>query len=142
MGAMEPDRSDRDPLWQDFLLDAGVSPDKNPVELFGSPIVDRIFVGTNSWHWRRIAWPALTATGIFLSGLCLNSLLVSGSTLLTLFTGSVGLLCFMGAWHLWNDHRILPASTLHALATDPEQHRWLNRLHDYLERLIKGDVEA
>lgn len=139
---MEPHRPDRVSLWQDFLLDAGVSPDRNPVELFGSPIVERIFVGTNSWHWRRLAWPALVAVGILLAALCLHALLVAANMLLALFSGAVGLLLFMGAWHLWNDHRVLPASALHALATDPEQHRWLNRLHDYLERLTKGEVEV
>ena len=133
---------ERHSLWQGFLLDAGTSPDRNPVELFGSPIVDRIFVGTNSWHWRRLAWPALVAVGILLAGLCLHTLWRSENALLAWFSGSLGLLCLMGAWHLWNDHRVLPASTLHALATDPEQHRWLDRLHGYLARVIKGEVEV
>ena len=137
---MAPERPDRVSLWQDFLLDAGVSPDRNPVELFGSSIVDRIFVGTNSWHWRRLAWPALVAVGILSAGLCLHTLWRSENALLSWFSGSLGLLCLMGAWHLWNDHRVLPASTLHAHATDPEQHRWLDRLHGYLGRVIKGEV--
>ena len=142
---MEGDRPqgvERRSLWQGFLLDAGASPDRNPVELFGSPIVDRIFVGTSSWHWRRLAWPALVGVGILLSGLCLHTWWSSENALLVWFSGSIGLLCLMGASHLWNDHRVLPASTLHALATDPEQHRWLDRLHGYLARVIKGEVEV
>lgn len=142
---MEGDRQrgvERRSLWQGFLLDAGASPDRNPVELLGSPIVDRIFVGTNSWHWRRLAWPALVAVGILLFGLCLNTWWSSENILLALFSGALSLLCLVGAWHLWNDHRILPASTLHPLATNPEQHRWLDRLHGYLARVIKGEVEV
>ena len=138
----QPQDVERRSLWQGFLLDAGASSDRNPVELFGSPIVDRIFVGTNSWHWRRLAWPALVAFGILLSGLCLNTWRSSDNILLALFSGALGLLCLMGAWHLWNDHRVLPASTPHALATDPEQHRWLDRLHGYLARVIRGEVEV
>ena len=142
MHGEQPEDAERHSLWQGFLLDAGASPDLNPVELFGSPIVDRIFVGTNSWHWRRLAWPALVAVGILLSGLCVNASLSSENALLAWFSGSLGLLCLMGAWHLWNDHRILRASTLHALATDPGQHRWLDRLHGYLERIVNGEVEV
>ena len=72
MDGDQPQGVERRSLWQGFLLDAGVSPDRNPVELFGSPIVDRIFVGTNSWHWRRLAWPALVAVGILLAGLTVD----------------------------------------------------------------------
>ena len=73
---------ERRSLWQGFLLDAGASPDRNPVELFGSPIVTRIFVGTNSWHWRRLAWPALVAFGILLAGL--GGAALAGMTALSL----------------------------------------------------------
>lgn len=142
MDGDQPQGVERRSLWQGFLLDAGASPDRNPVELFGSPIVDRIFVGTNSWHWRRLAWPALVAVGILLAGLGLHTLWRSENALLAWFSGSIGLLCLMGSWHHWNDHRVLSASTLHALATDPEQHRWLDRLHGYLARVIKGEVEV
>ena len=142
MDGDQPQGVERRSLWRGFLLDAGANPDRNPVELFGSPIVDRIFVGTNSWHWRRLAWPALVAFGILLAGLCLHTLWRSENALLAWFSGSLGLLCLMGAWHLWNDHRVLSASTLHALATDPEQHRWLDRLHGYLARVINGELEV
>ena len=132
---------ERPSLWQGFLLDAGVSPDKNPVELFGRSVVERIFVGTSSWHWRRLAWPALVAIGVLLFGLCLHAWWSSEDILLALFCAALGLLCLVGARQLRSDLRVLPASTLHALAKD-EQHRWLDRLHAYLARVIKGDVKV
>ncbi len=132
---------ERRSLWQGFLLDVGVSPDRNPVELFGRAVVDRIFVGTNSWHWRRLAWPALVAIGILLFGLCLHAWWTSENILIALFCAALGLLCLVGARQLWNDLRVLPANTLHALAKH-EQHRWLDRLHGYLARVIKGEVKV
>jgi hypothetical protein len=129
-------------LWQDFLLESDTSPDRHPVALFGKPVVDRIFAGSSSWHWRQLAWPSLIGLSVSLAFLSWFALRSPDSTMLGWCSGAVAVVSLVGAFHLWNDHRSLPIGELHLLATTEEQHAWLDRLDSYQKRIGTGEKKV
>lgn len=139
MDGAQLDGVERRSLWQDFLLDAGTSPDQHPAPLFGKKVVDRIFESAGTWHWRKFAWSALSVTALWL-GLVSWNAWQAGGTLLALSSSAFAMLAATGAFHLWSIHHRLTLSDLHLLAETPEQSRWLDRLENYLKRIVDGTV--
>lgn len=125
-------------LWQHFMIRHGELPDRHPVELFGEAVVNRIFAGAEDWHWRRLARPALVGLACCMAALGWFSSRTPDGMLLTNFSGAIALLAVMGAIHLARDHRELSALTLQFCAKTEQEHRWLDRLDDYLRDLRNG----
>lgn len=125
-------------LWQHFMIRHGELSDRHPVELFGEAVVNRIFAGAEDWHWRRLARPALVGLACCMAALGWFSSRTPDGMLLTNFSGAIALLAVMGAIHLARDHRELSALTLQFCAKTEQEHRWLDRLDDYLRDLRNG----